>query len=64
MEDLSELPTSLPAAQLLAEIDAQQDELLAQLDQLNGRLEEILRECSPPREESVEEEFAVRRRAA
>jgi hypothetical protein len=40
---------SHPAVLLLAEIDAQQDDLLRQLDQLNERIEGILRrEIKPP----------------
>ena len=46
MSDEFELP-SIPASSLLEEIDAQQDDLLQQLDQLNDRLECLLRECSP-----------------
>jgi hypothetical protein len=46
MSDEIELP-SIPASSLLEEIDAQQDDLLRQLDELNGRLECILRECAP-----------------
>lgn len=49
MSDEIELP-SLPASSLLEEIDAQQDDLLRQLDELNGRLECLLRECTPARE--------------
>lgn len=47
MSDEIELP-ALPVGSLLAEIDAQQDDLLRQLDELNERLECLLRECSPP----------------
>jgi hypothetical protein len=47
MSDETELP-ALPVGSLLAEIDAQQDDLLRQLDELNDRLECLLRECTPP----------------
>lgn len=50
MSDEIELP-SVPAGSLLEEIDAQQDDLLRQLDELNHRLERLLQECTPPREE-------------
>lgn len=46
MSDETELP-ALPVGSLLAEIDAQQDDLLRQLDELNDRLECLLRECAP-----------------
>jgi len=46
MSDDIELP-SIPAGSLLEEIDAQQDDLLRQLDELNDRLECLLRECAP-----------------
>jgi hypothetical protein len=46
MSDETELPP-LPAGSLLAEIDKQQDDLLRELDELNGRLESLLMECSP-----------------
>jgi hypothetical protein len=36
---------STPSETLLEEIDAQQDDLLAQLDSLNARLEQVLKEC-------------------
>jgi hypothetical protein len=41
---------STPAGSLLAAIDAEQDDLLRQLDVLNERLEQILRECTPAKE--------------
>ena len=47
MSDEIELP-SIPAGSLLEEIDKQQDDLLRQLDELNNRLESLLRECTPP----------------
>jgi len=46
MSDELEIPP-LPAGSLLAEIDAEQDELLRQLDELNQRVEALLRECTP-----------------
>jgi hypothetical protein len=46
MSDEIELP-SLPASTLLEEIDAQQDDLLRQLDDLNLRLESLLNSCAP-----------------
>jgi hypothetical protein len=46
MSDELEIPP-IPAGSLLAEIDAQQDELLRQLDELNQRVEDLLRECTP-----------------
>lgn len=46
MSDDIELP-GLPASSLLEEIDVQQDDLLRQLDELNTRLECLLRECTP-----------------
>jgi hypothetical protein len=36
---------STPSQTLLEEIDAQQNELLDQLDSLNARVERVLREC-------------------
>jgi len=54
MSDEIELPSdlpSLPAGSLLEEIDKQQDDLLRQLDDLNNRLECLLRECAPPAED-------------
>jgi hypothetical protein len=50
MSDENELP-ALPVGSLLAEIDAQQDDLLRQLDELNDRLELLLQQCAPPREQ-------------
>ena len=32
---------------LLEELDARQDEVLAKLDELNLRLEQVLRQCGP-----------------
>ena len=46
MSDEIDLP-ALPAGQLLAEIDKQQDDLLRQLDELNVRLECLLQEATP-----------------
>ena len=46
MSDEIDLP-ALPAGQLLAEIDKQQDDLLRQLDELNARLECLLQEAAP-----------------
>jgi len=37
---------STPSPTLLEEIDAQQDELLDQLDALNTRIERVLKECA------------------
>jgi hypothetical protein len=36
----------LPHQSLLEELDARQDELLAELDRLNQRLEQVIRESS------------------
>jgi hypothetical protein len=39
---------SIPASEkrnLLEELDARQDDVLAQLDQLNARIEAVLNEC-------------------
>ena len=44
--DIEELPP-VPAASLLASIDAEQDQLLIELDLLNARLESVLRDCAP-----------------
>ena len=52
MSDETELP-ALPVGSLLAEIDAQQDDLLRQLDELNERLECLLRQCVPPVERAI-----------
>jgi hypothetical protein len=46
MSDELELPP-VPPGSLLAEIDAQQDDILRQLDKLNARLEGLLQECTP-----------------
>ena len=46
MSDELELPP-VPPGSLLAEIDAQQDDILRQLDELNARLEGLLKECTP-----------------
>jgi hypothetical protein len=48
MNDLEEfeLPAS-PASQLLAMIDAEQNQLLTALDDLNERIETLLRQCAP-----------------
>jgi hypothetical protein len=35
------------AAQMLAAIDAEQNQLLTDLDALNDRIESLLRECQP-----------------
>jgi hypothetical protein len=37
--------SDLPRLTLLEELDARQDDLLAELDRLNARLEQVLREC-------------------
>jgi hypothetical protein len=52
MSDEIELP-SIPAGSLLEEIDAQQDDLLRQLDELNDRLECLLRQCAPAPEQAA-----------
>ena len=44
MNDDIEFP-AVPAGDLLAQIDAQQDDLLSQLDDLNSRLEALLATC-------------------
>ena len=41
---------------LLDEIDQRQDEVLAQLDQLNTRIENLLRECLISRAEDFDAE--------
>lgn len=56
MSDEIDLP-SVPAAQMLAEIDKEQDDLLRQLDDLNARLEKILHECTPPKQQPELEEL-------
>lgn len=50
MNDLADLPSS-PVLDLLREIDRQQDDVLNGLDELNRRLEAILKSCAPPKEE-------------
>jgi hypothetical protein len=52
MSDETEL-SALPVGSLLAEIDAQQDDLLRQLDDLNERLECLLRQCAPAETRSI-----------
>lgn len=52
MSDELEFPP-IPAGSLLAEIDAQQDDLLRQLDELNERLEILLKECTPEKPTDV-----------
>ncbi|MDX1944690.1 MAG: hypothetical protein SFU86_04720 [Pirellulaceae bacterium] len=42
--------SDLPRQTLLAELDARQDELLAELDRLNARIEAVLRDCLAWRE--------------
>jgi hypothetical protein len=54
MSDEIDFP-SVPASLLLAEIDAEQDDLLRRLDELNARLETILKECVPPKSEPEQE---------
>lgn len=39
---------------LLEEIDERQDDVLAQLDELNSRIENLLRECLQNRTEELE----------
>lgn len=39
------MPNDCPSQSLLAELDARQDELLGELDQLNQRIEQVLRDC-------------------
>ncbi len=45
------MPESTRQCSLLDEIDQRQDEVLAQLDQLNVRLEKLLKECLVSRTE-------------
>jgi hypothetical protein len=44
-QDYDDLP-AIPALQLLAAIDAEQNALLEQLDALNARLEQVLQTCT------------------
>ena len=47
--------SDLPRLTLLEELDARQDELLAELDRLNLRLEQVIRECLSDRDPAVSE---------
>jgi hypothetical protein len=62
--EIDELPP-VPAAELLAAIDREQDQLLCDLDLLSAKLEAVLRECAPsaPAPQVLEEE-PLRRAAA
>lgn len=59
--EIDELPP-VPAAQLLAMIDSEQDQLLLDLDSLNARLEAVLRE-SAPTVDTVETTIPLRKAA-
>ena len=50
--------SDLPRLTLLEELDARQDELLAELDRLNLRLEQVIRECLSDRDPAVSEPLA------
>ena len=41
---------STSAQSLLEELDTRQDEILDQLDELNARIERVLKECLPAKE--------------
>ncbi|MGI8979168.1 MAG: hypothetical protein ACR2FY_08080 [Pirellulaceae bacterium] len=41
---------STPSQSLLEELDARQNEILDQLDELNARIERVLKECLPTKE--------------
>jgi hypothetical protein len=45
------MPEASPRQTLLDELDARQDELLVQLEQLNARIEQALAQFAGPREE-------------
>ena len=44
------MSNDVPAVSLLEELDARQDELLDELDRLNGRIERVIAEWSVGRE--------------
>ncbi|MCY2992459.1 MAG: hypothetical protein NTY19_31950 [Planctomycetota bacterium] len=50
------MPESTRQCSLLDEIDQRQDEVLAQLDQLNSRIENLLKECLISRAEDFDAE--------
>lgn len=41
---------STSSQSLLEELDSRQDEILAQLEELNARIERVLKECLPAKE--------------
>ena len=41
---------STSSQSLLEELDARQDEILAQLEELNARIERVLKDCLPTKE--------------
>jgi len=44
------LASSVPQSQLLTELEQRQDDVLAQLDQLNARLESLIERVVPARQ--------------
>lgn len=52
------------AHQLLDELDVRHDQLLAELDQLNARVDAVLAQYAPPRPDENQAEGAVPARAA
>ena len=48
------MPDATRQCSLLDEIDQRQDEVLAQLDELNTRIENLLQECLASRHEPAE----------